>query len=178
MRLKVATRPILINFPLIIAGATAIGSLSIVAYRLGYMDGQSALNSLYESTGKELIYLNSDFLNEVTARQLYIAFGMVCCAFGLWVRGYFGRTVSALSIVGIVGCYLWWRIQTLDFFRIIEATSYTRSHDPDLLNMGFFRGAGLWDFVVLAVTIILGVIHLNLLAKSLKSGSTHLSEFK
>ena len=127
----------------------------------------SVMYTCYWSGHTEGIRVSDGMLTdlEYTLNGLHtvISFFLILSSVGLWIRRDWGHIVSSLALVSVLVTYGYWHSMTVKYLSELQGNNqlYRRVQQ----EVGWFHGATKWDFLVLALILLLLLWHLVKLIK-------------
>jgi len=117
-------------------------SVMYACYQVGHIEGM-----------RESGAFTTEFPYTLNGLHVLISIGLVVCTIGLWLRRFTGLVISSIALIFVLAIYGHWYYQTVKYLRGFqtEGQNYTRLR----AEVGFFHGAFKWDYIVLALVVIL-----------------------
>lgn len=137
---------------LVLAFILAQASVMYTCYWVGHTEG------VRESGG-----FLTEFPYTLAGLHTVISICLGVCTVGLWIRRAWGLIISALALISVVATYCYWYFMTIKYLRELRNNMLLYSRVQQ--EVGWFHGATKWDFVVLALVVILLCWHLLTLIK-------------
>lgn len=105
------------------------------------------------------LYAHLDYLTDFHANllghRLAVIFGLLICFIGIWVKRLRGKVISLLSTLIILALYLFWYYEKFKWFEVAGLKDGSVEYTNRLNEIGWFRGANQWDFIVLFSVLVL-----------------------
>jgi len=109
-------------------------------------------------------YVSTDFHQDLLGIRFIVCAGFLFCFIGFMSQRLWGKIVSIVSMLLILGFYVLWYFEKFRWIEIIGIRDGTAEYSNKLAEIGWFRDANSWDYVVLfAATMLLcwGTIQLK-----------------
>jgi hypothetical protein len=133
---------------------TTFGIALYTSYEVGYE----------AATDDNLTISDTDFPGHLNLMRASLAFAFAFGIFGIWLRKAIGFIILAVAMLWVGIAYAWWYFKTLDFFRGAEMLNVPEA----MQEIGMFRMARWFDFLVPMVAVALGLWVIRILIRSLR----------
>jgi hypothetical protein len=102
-------------------------------------------------------YLNylTDFHASLLGNRLITTLGLAICFLGIWLESLRGRILSLIPVLFIFVLYIFWYFEKFDWLEAIGAKQGTTEYKDKLIEIGYFRGANEWDYILLFSVLLL-----------------------
>lgn len=131
-----------------VAFLTSVICAFYTCYQIAYIDGWLAMYTLsehhYASHGR--------WLHEINALRVAITVAFVIGTYGLWLRTAKGFLISIVSMIIVIGFYIWWYYGSMEY---LEGLNLPHVNTNDFQHFGGLREGSWWDMIALVTAISL-----------------------